>query len=147
MKTNYAVGFYFASGDRVLAIRKNRPKWQCGKLNAPGGHVEPGESFEEAMVREFYEETGIYVASERWTYFCTLQGSAFEVRFFFAEVRESDNRARTTTDEEVCWVSKAELLTEGVPNLRWLLPMTHSEFMGDWPFTVERAGGRREDDR
>ena len=49
-------------GDRVLLGRKLRG-FGTGYLVAPGGHVEPGETHEEAAVRETWEETGL-VASD-----------------------------------------------------------------------------------
>lgn len=151
-KRCYVVGFYFASGSTVLAIRKRRPAWQRGQLNGIGGHVEADENFDMAMEREFLEETGVYVRVDRWTHFCTLHGPArvdvddFEGRFYFAETRKGDACARTVTDEQVLWVSVDRLIEEGVPDLRWLLPMVHPSIEGDWPFSVSRAGGRAEAD-
>jgi len=43
----------------VMLIRKAKPEWQKGRLNLVGGKVEPGESFDQAAVREFIEETGL----------------------------------------------------------------------------------------
>ncbi len=40
-------------------IRKNRPDWQAGKLNFPGGHIEEGEEPQIAAARELFEETGL----------------------------------------------------------------------------------------
>src|SRR5262245_15189378 len=44
--------------DDTVALHDNRPDlivfW-----NTPGGRVEPGESFEQAALRELWEETGI----------------------------------------------------------------------------------------
>lgn len=149
-KRCYVVGFYFASGSTVLAIRKRRPAWQRGQLNGIGGHVEADENFDMAMEREFLEETGVYVRVDRWTHFCTLRGvdaDDFEVRCYFAEARKGDTCARTMTDEQVLWVSVDRLIAEGVSNLRWLLPMVHPSFERDWPFSVARAGGRAEADQ
>ncbi len=42
----------------VLLIRKLRGLG-AGKINAPGGRVEPGETPAEAAVREVHEETGV----------------------------------------------------------------------------------------
>lgn len=45
---------------RVFVIqRKNRPEWQKGRLNFPGGHIEAGEDPVTAAVRELKEETGL----------------------------------------------------------------------------------------
>jgi 8-oxo-dGTP diphosphatase len=45
-------------GPHVLLIRRRRPPWE-GMWAIPGGFVEIGESCEEAVVREFREETGV----------------------------------------------------------------------------------------
>ena len=44
---------------RIMLIRKAKPEWQRGRLNLVGGKVEPGESFDDAAVREFAEETQV----------------------------------------------------------------------------------------
>lgn len=56
----------------VLLIRKNRPQWQAGKLNGPGGKVEPGETPQGAARRELFEETGLAMVKEL-TEFCTFR--------------------------------------------------------------------------
>lgn len=43
--------------DQVLLLRKPRRGWWV----APGGKMEPAESVKDACVREFREETGIYL--------------------------------------------------------------------------------------
>ena len=46
------------SKDNVLLVLKDKPEWQKGKLNLPGGKVEDDESPLKAAVRELKEETG-----------------------------------------------------------------------------------------
>ncbi|MBO5096330.1 MAG: NUDIX domain-containing protein [Bacilli bacterium] len=45
------VSFY--ENKLVLAKKKEKGTWEI-----PGGHIEPGETWEEALKREMYEETG-----------------------------------------------------------------------------------------
>ncbi len=53
---------YLARGDSVLLIRKLRGHG-AGKVNAPGGRIEAGESAEACAIREVAEEVGIRVQS------------------------------------------------------------------------------------
>ena len=46
-------------GDRILLQNRVKNDWQGYTL--PGGHVEPGESFVDAVIREMKEETGLTI--------------------------------------------------------------------------------------
>lgn len=50
-------------GNRLLL--QNSPKENWKGYTFPGGHVEPGESFVDAVVREMKEETGLTVIDPR----------------------------------------------------------------------------------
>ncbi len=52
------------AGGRLLVIRRGHPPGE-GLWSLPGGRAEPGESDEEAVVRELAEETGLSVATGR----------------------------------------------------------------------------------
>lgn len=45
-------------GERILFCRRTKEPF-LGKYNMPGGHIEPGETDEDAAYRELEEETGI----------------------------------------------------------------------------------------
>jgi NAD+ diphosphatase len=51
-------------GDRCLLGRQ--PSWPPGRYSTIAGFVEPGESLEDAIRREVYEETNVRVASIRY---------------------------------------------------------------------------------
>lgn len=122
------VGFLFdTDAYRVVLIRKNRPEWQAGKLNGVGGKVEQGESKEQAMTREFKEETGVLL--EGWHRFASLTWEQGVVHFFrhFVPPWQVD-ACRTVTDENIELHPVHALLDPeqrlGVtPNLRWLVPL------------------------
>ena len=50
-------------GNRILLQNRVKNDWQGYTL--PGGHVEPGESFVDAVVREMKEETGLDIINPR----------------------------------------------------------------------------------
>ena len=52
-------------GDEVLLIRKKRGLGK-GLINAPGGRVDPGETPEQAAIRELDEEVGLRAEQPKW---------------------------------------------------------------------------------
>jgi len=84
--------------NHLLFVRKNKPDWQAGKLNFPGGHVEPGESDVEAAVRELREETNLDARTiyPRGRIICGAEGDAEVVVF---EAVRIIGKAQQMTDE------------------------------------------------
>lgn len=122
--TKYVCGFLFDSRMKdVVLIWKNKPKWQAGKLNGIGGKIELGESADDAMEREFMEETGLNVGN--WEHFITLSGEDWMVHFFCAKDESNQfEYAETKEDEEVAKIEVARLHDfDFIPNLEWLIPM------------------------
>lgn len=112
----------------IAFVRKNRPDWQAGFLNAVGGRIEPGESAVEAMRREFREETSLDTASiGEWEHFATVEGDWGLVHFYrlFAPATAFD-RLRTTTDERIEVYRQSLAFSPPaitLPSLSWLLPL------------------------
>jgi len=154
----YVVGFLFCNG-WVLLIRKIRPDWQRGKLNGPGGKVEPGETFAEAMVREWREEVGVgedvHAAQHRtpWVQFAKLMGveksgQVYEVGFFCAEQPKINGiiNPHWQYEEHPQWyIANDRLPNNALPNLRFLLPMALHTPRKDWPYTIVEGGQNPQD--
>jgi NAD+ diphosphatase len=107
---------------RVLVGRQ--PQYPPGRYSALAGFVEPGESIEEAVAREFSEEAGIevrrvrYVASQPWP---------FPGQLMIACIAEALDDALTidrTELEDAKWVGCAgvEAAIRGDPDAPFLAP-------------------------
>lgn len=121
MMRSYVAGFLFNDeGDQVALVLKNRPEWQAGLYNAIGGKVEEGESFREAMTREFNEEAGVEAA---WDYRTTLRGDDFVVNFYTIFSSKLLEQVHTKTDEPIEVVNAIQLPINVIPNIRWLVPL------------------------
>ncbi len=64
--TRVVVGAALLHEGRLLAARRSAPPELAGRWELPGGKVEPGETPDQALVRELREELGVEaVAQER----------------------------------------------------------------------------------
>jgi 8-oxo-dGTP pyrophosphatase MutT (NUDIX family) len=76
-----------------------------GRWNLPGGHVDAGESFEAAAVRELEEETGIKISKKRLEHLATktvttFTGKTMEVAAFLVNVPTELPAHREGSDED-----------------------------------------------
>jgi 8-oxo-dGTP pyrophosphatase MutT (NUDIX family) len=78
----YVLGFLFSEDKQQVAlIYKNRPVSLKNQWNGIGGHIEENETADKAIIREFYEETGVQI--ESWNDpFCVVQNKIFICTFF-----------------------------------------------------------------
>jgi 8-oxo-dGTP pyrophosphatase MutT (NUDIX family) len=137
----YVVGFLFSQDFReVTLIRKQKPTWLAGLLNGIGGKIEPGESSEQAMKREFFEEGTYPAPSElQWKHFCAMSGtnnaaSAFSVDFFYTVGRPEWVMSREIEQiekHETCDIAGGWEKTIG--NLPWLVAMARDFGLGKCP--------------
>ncbi|MDG9702208.1 NAD(+) diphosphatase [Streptomyces sp. DH37] len=95
------------SGDRALLGRQVH--WPKGRFSTLAGFVEPGESIEQAVVREAGEEAGVtigrveYVASQPWPFPSSLMLG------FVAHATSTEIRVDGEEIEEARWFSREEL--------------------------------------
>lgn len=112
-----------AVSDRVVVIKKERPAWQAGRWNFPGGKIEQGESPAQAAAREFQEETGLSFAPNELVPVAFLKRpSQFDLYVFKVESPHIAD-AVSMTDEQVSVVPSRAIIEGQHPmleNLPWL---------------------------
>lgn len=99
---------------RVSKAKKSDPN--AGKWIGVGGHFEDGESPEECMLREVYEETGLTPASWKQRGIITFVSDQWETEYmhlFTAQLLPEDaQKALPVCDEgELAWVDKSAVMT------------------------------------
>ena len=138
-RTKYVVGFAFNEFETFVAlILKARPNWQKGKFNGIGGHIEEGETPEQAMNREWMEET--QADEVNWTLFCKLIGEEYEV-YFYRGNTEIDHLESFSEGETIWRLPVDELPKNIIPNLNWLIPMAQLTSIHDYPYLIEERAG------
>lgn len=121
----YVLGFASSPDGLVLIRKRATAEWHAGKLNGVGGKIEASDAnATEAMVREFFEETGTLTPRDAWEQFGTLLGERACV-FLFRAPFLSSVPVTTTTDEEVSVVPLDEFWqrTDLAHNLRSLVAL------------------------
>ena len=121
---NYVVGFLFSENrENVVLILKLRPVWQKGLYNGVGGKVEQAESPEVAMVREFYEETGVKTKTDEWSnYAHIVRPSGYDLHVFSA-FSDQLYAVRSVEREVVEFFNVSNLPQNLISNLKWLIPL------------------------
>ena len=129
-------------GSRVLALEKTGG--YCG-ITFPGGHVEKGESFVQAVTREMREETGLTVHAPRLCGIKQFQTDADEryIVLLFKTDRFSGT-LRSSEEGEMVWVERDALDAYPlVEDFRELLSVFDRDDLTE--FQYERAPGTSAD--
>lgn len=111
-----AVGIIVKNGQVLACQRKKTVRYPL-KWEFPGGKIEPGETAQEALIRELQEELGIEAVPDRilltqdWTYDdgaqSPLHEAHFQVTYFLVHAYSGEVQNRTF--ESTRWVSPAQL--------------------------------------
>ena len=104
---------YLEKEDKYLMLLRNKKKHDVneGKWIGVGGKCEKGESPEECVIRETFEETGIKLESLKMRGVLTFSSEGWEDEYIF--VYTSDKFSGTITDcneGELRWIDKDKIM-------------------------------------
>jgi NAD+ diphosphatase len=106
-RTDPAIIVLVSDGERALLGRQ--ASWPVGRYSTIAGFVEPGESLEDAVAREVFEETGIkvdqieYHSSQPWPFPSSLMLG------FTAHALTTQILRRVDELEDAQWFTRADL--------------------------------------
>lgn len=123
-------------GDRILLQNRVKKDWRGYTL--PGGHVEPGESFVDAVIREMREETGLTVLQPRLAGVkqFPIEGGRYVVFLFKAE--QYTGSLRSSDEGQMEWVPRAKLpQMNTVADFAELLAVIESPELTEFQYLVD----------
>lgn len=123
--------------DRYLLQDRVKENWKGCTL--PGGHIEPGESIVDAVVREMKEETGLTIQSPR---LCGVKQFPIEGGRYLVFLFETDRFEGELSDSEegkMRWVKTSELPQENlVADFDDLIDVMLSDRLTEFQLIVEK---------
>lgn len=133
---------YDNAGNILVQDRKN-PDWPG--VTFPGGHVEPGESFVESVIREVWEETGLTIENPvlcGCKQFQTDRDERYVVLFyktdrFYGELKSSD-------EGEVFWIPRNTLTDYSLSvDFEEMVPIFENENVSEFYYYQEDGQWKR----
>ncbi len=120
-KPRFVLALLFtADRKEVVLMRRTRPDWQAGRVNALGGRLLNGELVSDGARREVREESGVDV--EGWTEVLIWEDA--EYRMHVMRAVSDLARLASTMEDQVVFLADVDALPENaIANLRWLVPL------------------------
>ena len=122
-------------GDEILLQNRIKDSWKGYTL--PGGHVEPGESFVNAVIREMKEETGLDVFNP---ILCGIkQFPINDGRYIVLlyKTNKFSGQLRSSDEGEMKWIKRSEIpLIPSVNDFDKLLKVFDNDELSEFQYVV-----------
>lgn len=118
-----AVFLVLRRGEEVLLMQRSNTGHEDGNYGLMAGHIEAGETAQQALIRESREEIGIDISKSELVVSHVMHRYAGERTYFdvFIEVREWEGTARNMEPgkcSDISWVNVANLPTNTIDYIR-----------------------------
>jgi len=127
----------------ILVQNRTDPDWPG--LCFPGGHVEPGESFVESVIREVWEETGLTIENPilcGTKQFQTDDNERYVVLFYKTDCFSGE--LRSSEEGEVFWISKNDLQNHTLSvDFMEMLQIFESDSLSEFYYYQEQGDWKR----
>ena len=123
-------------GEKILLQDRLKKDWPG--LTLPGGHVEPGESVVDSVIREMKEETGLTIRNPRLKGIkqFPIEGGRYLV--FLFEATEFEGEPVSSAEGKVAWYRRDEVAgLESVKDLEELLEVFERDDLTEFIYTRE----------
>lgn len=121
--------------DRILLQNRVKKDWQGYAL--PGGHIEPGESVVESVIREMKEETGLTIERPR---LCGIKQFPIDEGRYIVFLFKTDcftGELQSSDEGKMEWVRRADVSTlSTVADLEALLAVMEREDMSEFQYVI-----------
>lgn len=122
--------------DKVLLQNRIKKDWRGYTL--PGGHIEPGESFVDAVVREMKEETGLTIKNPQ---LCGMKQFPIEGGRYLVVLYKTDEfeGELVSSDEgQMEWICRSDLdKVNTVSDLEELFQVMESDELSEFQYVIE----------
>lgn len=121
--------------DRILLQNRVKPDWRGYTL--PGGHVEPGESIVDAVIREMREETGLTIYEPK---LCGIKQFPIKSGRYLVFLFKTDcfeGEIRSSAEGKMEWVRRSDVTKlPTVADLEKLLTVMEREDLTEFQYVV-----------